>query len=79
MMPTADIAANQNTTLQAFVIAQIDPLVAKDPGMTQAVNAEAANLSTTTTIGTLLNLNQPIQSHPVFQADVNKAQIAALL
>jgi hypothetical protein len=74
-----DIAANQNTTLRAFVTAQIDPVVDKDPAMKQAVDAEAANLSSTTTIGTFLNLNQPIQNHPLFQAEVNKAQIITLL
>jgi hypothetical protein len=76
-MGVADIVANQNTTLQAFVTAQIDPLVAKDPAMKQAVDAEAANISTTTTVGTLLNLNQSLQSHPVFQTDVKKAVLVA--
>jgi hypothetical protein len=78
-MGVADIASNQNATIQAFVTAQIDPLVAKDPAMRQAVDAEAANLSTITTVGTLLNLSQPLQSHPLFQAEVKKTQIVTLL
>jgi hypothetical protein len=78
-MPAADIAANQNATLQAFLSAQLDPLVAKDPAMKQAVDAEVANVSTATTVATLLNLNQPLQSHPLFTIGVNQAQLGELL
>jgi hypothetical protein len=78
-MPAVDIAANQNTTLQAFLSAQLEPLVAKDPAMKQAVDTELANISTTTSVGTLLNLNQPLQSHPLFRVGVNQAQLGELL
>ncbi|HEY6330968.1 MAG TPA: hypothetical protein VI756_16670, partial [Blastocatellia bacterium] len=78
-MPAVDIAANQNATLQAFLTAQLDLLVAKDPAMKQAVDAELANVSTATTVGRLLNLNQPLQSHPLFAVGVNQAQLGELL
>lgn len=78
-MPVVDVAANQNATLQAFLSAQLDPLVTKDPAMKQAVDQELTNISTTTTVGTLLNLNQSLQSHPLFTIGVNQAQLGELL
>jgi hypothetical protein len=78
-MPAADIVAAQNLTIPAFIKQQLDPMVAKDPVMQQAVDGEIAELTTTATVGSLLNLNQPLQTHPLFQADVNKANIGTLL
>ena len=78
-MPPADIAAASSLTIQAFAKQQLDPMVVKDPAMQQAVDGELAKLSDTTTIGTLLQLDTSLAAHPLFKADVMKADIAGLL
>jgi hypothetical protein len=78
-MPPADLVASNGLSVQAFAKQQLDPMVAKDAAMQQAVDGELANLSDTTTIGTLLQLGAPLQGHSLFQADVMQADIASLL
>jgi hypothetical protein len=78
-MPPSDIVAASSLTVQVFAKQQLDPMVAKDPAMQQAVDAELAKLSDTTTIGATLQLDTPLGQHPLFQADVMKADIASLL
>lgn len=53
-MPSADIAAANSLSIQAFLKTQLDPLVAKDAAMQQAVDGEIAKLAATGTLGILL-------------------------
>ena len=76
---TVDIAANRNSTIQAFLKAQAAPMVAKDGAMKKAVDAEVAKIPGATTLGGLLQLDVPLQINPLFQADVTKVHIASFL
>jgi len=78
-MTSADLVAANSLSIQAFTKQQLDSMVARDPAKQQAVDGELAKLSDTTTIGSLLQLNTPLQDHPLFKADVMKADIASLL
>jgi hypothetical protein len=78
-MPAIDIAGANSLTPRTFLKQQLDPMVAKDPVMQQAVDEEIARVSIATTVGTMLGLNQPLQTHPLFQDDMKKAQLSVLL
>ncbi|HEX7568838.1 MAG TPA: peptidoglycan-binding domain-containing protein [Anaerolineaceae bacterium] len=75
-----DIAANKDLSVRAFITNQVEPIVANDPAKKQAVEAEVAKLSDSTTIDALLGLDPPIKGHPLFQqAEVRKADLSSLL
>lgn len=78
-LPTVNIVASKDLTTQAFLKQQLDLLEANDPGMRQAVDTEIATVDATTTIGSLLNLSQPLEDHPLFAADAPKIAIASLI
>jgi hypothetical protein len=44
-MPTVDIVASKDLAINAFVKQQLDPMVAKDPAMQQAVDGEIVKLT----------------------------------
>src|SRR5579859_5823940 len=67
-----DIAANKDLSVRAFIANQVEPQVANDPAKKQAVDAELAKLSNSTTIGALLSLDAPINDAPLFQTEVRK-------
>jgi hypothetical protein len=75
----ADIVAANDLTTKAFLKQQLEPIVAKDPAMEQAVDAEIAKLSGAGTVGSLLQLNTPLNEHPLFKADAQKIGIASIL
>jgi hypothetical protein len=78
-MTSADIVAVRTLSIQDFAKKQLDSMVAKDPAMQKAVDGELAKLSATTTIGALLQLDSPLQDHPLLKVDLMKADIASLL
>src|ERR1700682_4116222 len=78
-MQPADLVASKDLSVQAFVAKQVAPIVANDPALKQAVDLEIGTLSDSTTVEALLHLDTPIQEHPLFRADVMKANIASLL
>ena len=78
-MPTADLIAAKDLTLQAFAQQQIDPMVAGDPAMKAAVDNEIAKLPATVTVGTALSLTSRLASHPLLRGIVAGAQLTTLL
>src|SRR2546422_2908156 len=70
-----DMAANKDASVRTFVSNQVGPMVANDPTMKEAIDAEVAKLSDKTTLGTLLGLDIPLKDHPLFQAEVRKADL----
>ncbi len=78
-LTSAALVAAKDAALPVFLKQQLDPIVAKDPTMQQAVNGEIARLTDNTTVSDLLGLDQPLQSNPAFASDMAKAGIASLL
>jgi hypothetical protein len=78
-MPSADLVAVKDLSLQAFVKQQLDSMLGPDPAMKTAVDNEIASLASTDTVGSLLKLNQLITANPLLSGIVADAQLTALL
>jgi hypothetical protein len=76
-IPSVDIAASKDLSIHDFVSKEVK--LPDDPTAKAAAESAIANLSTTTTIGDLLNLNSPINANPIFAGEVKKVGLATLL
>ena len=76
-IPSVDIAASKDLSIHEFVSKEVK--LPDDPTAKAAVESVIANLSTTTTVGDLLNLNSPINANPIFAGEVKKVGLATLL
>lgn len=74
-----DLVAAKDLTIKTFLKQQLDPIVAQDPAMQRAVDAEIAKIPNAPTVGTLLQLNTALNEHPLFKADAQKIGIASIL
>jgi len=72
-----DIVASKDLSIRDFVRREVD--LPTDHSARAAAEDAIAKLSTTTTIGDLLDLNSPLNSNPIFAGEVNKVGMATLL
>ena len=75
----ANIAEKNSLSIRSFVREQLETLRNVKPATARSAKAEAAKLSQATTLRTALQLNLALGSHPLFQADIKRAQVFALL
>jgi hypothetical protein len=73
----ADIAADQNLSLRDFVTKQTT--LPTEPTAKQAAEVAITTLSSTTTIGALLGLNDTIAKNPIFSGIVAQTNLSKLL
>ena|GEM_PF-1418992 len=80
-MKEIDIATDKGLPLQKLVTQKILPLAGKKPkaALKKALKAELAKFNNSTTLNAFLGLDQPIQNSQLFQADIQKAQLSALV
>lgn len=76
-IPAVDVAASTGLSLRDFVSKEVR--LPTDPNAKAAAEAAIAKLSSRTTVGDLLGLDEPIKDHPLFQAEVRKADLSSLL
>ena len=76
-IPTADVVADKDLSLQAFVAQSIT--LPSDAATKQAVETAIQSLSTTTTVGTFLGLNTPINTNALLAGVVGQTNLAQLL
>src|SRR5947209_14487013 len=78
-MDPVDITANKDVPLRTFVANQVQSKMQNDVVLKTAVDEAINKLSTTTTVGDLLDLNMPLKDNPLFKEDAQKAALSALL
>src|SRR5438874_834952 len=74
-MDPVDITANKDVPLRTFVANQVQSKVQNDVVLKTAVDEAINKLSTTTTVGDLLDLNLPLKDNPLFKDDAQKAAL----
>ena len=78
-MATVDIATNKDVSLRAFVTAQLQHMAGNGETAAKAISELEEQLSDQTTVGELLGLDTPLNSHPVLGGDVQRARLEAVL
>jgi len=76
-IPSVDIAADQNCSLQDFVRKEIT--LPSDAAEKAAIEAAISKLSTSTSVGQLLGLNLTLNANPLLTGVVQKVRMARLL
>jgi len=76
-IPPVDIVASKDLSLRDFVSKEVK--LPDDATAKSVAEAAIAQLSSTTTVGDLLNLNSGINDNPIFTGEVNKVDLANLL
>ncbi len=76
-LPAVDVVADKDLSLQDFVRKTV--ILPADPAAKAAVEDAIGKLSTTTTVGQLLALDQPISANPLLSGVAGHANLATLL
>jgi hypothetical protein len=79
VMDSVDLAAEADISLRAFVEDRVEQALSKDSAMAPILLESVQALSDTTTLGQVLDLDQAIQDHPLFQIEANRLKSRALL
>lgn len=78
-MESVDIASSRDVPLRMFVAAQVEHKLEADLGLQEAVDEAIGQVSDITTVSDLLELDTLLRNHPLFQEEVQKAELSSLL
>ncbi|CAM4080751.1 neuraminidase-like domain-containing protein [Vreelandella rituensis] len=78
-MPEIDLATQADQDLRRFMRNQVITALVSDRGIAGTLSESIDTLSTTTTLGELLGLDQPVRQHPLFSFEASQLRLSAML
>jgi hypothetical protein len=78
-MPDVDLATHAETPLRTVMASQVEAMRESNPSLARLLQETVQTLSPTTTLGQLLGVDQPVDAHPLFDAESRYLKFRGLL